>query len=164
LSLGSTLTANAEAQQLAVLGTINAAVGQSAHGFRLVEMTFVEAASGTHPDFNSATFVPPTIAAGVAALTNASTIKIAGAPSGATNNYALWVDAGVSRFDGSVGVGVTTPATSAILELSSTTGALLVTRMTTTQRDALTAVDGMIIYNTTTATLQGRTNGSWTDL
>jgi hypothetical protein len=36
--------------------------------------------------------------------------------------------------------------------------------LTTTQRDALTAANGMIIYNTTTATMQKFENGSWTDV
>ena len=55
----------------------------------------------------------------------------------------------------------TTPATSALLELSSTTAALLVSRMTTTQRNALTASNGMIIYNTTTTQLEAYENGAW---
>ena len=53
---------------------------------------------------------------------------------------------------------------SALLDLSSTSGCLLLTRMTTTQRNALTAVNGMIIYNSTTSTIQGYVGGSWTDL
>ena len=56
------------------------------------------------------------------------------------------------------------PATSAILELQTTTGALLLSRMTTTQRDALTAVNGMIIYNTTDNVIQGYENGAWVDI
>ncbi|MDA2922779.1 hypothetical protein MYX07_05975, partial [Patescibacteria group bacterium AH-259-L07] len=59
-----------------------------------------------------------------------------------------------------VGIGVTSPAASALLELSSTTGALLVTRMTTTQRNALTAANGMFIYNTETGGFEGYTT-SW---
>jgi hypothetical protein len=65
---------------------------------------------------------------------------------------------------GRVGIGTASPATSAILDLSSTTGALLLPRMTTTQRDALTAVNGMIIYNTTTNTTEARQDGAWVDL
>ena len=38
-------------------------------------------------------------------VTSASSLYIAGAPTEATNNYALWVDSGVSRFDGQVLVG-----------------------------------------------------------
>lgn len=56
------------------------------------------------------------------------------------------------------------PATSAVLELQSVTGALLLSRMTTTQRDALTAVDGMELYNSTLAQFQGRVAGAWVDL
>jgi hypothetical protein len=39
-----------------------------------------------------------------------------------------------------------------------------VPRMTTTDRDALTAVDGMLIYNTTAAKFQGREAGAWVNL
>lgn len=53
------------------------------------------------------------------------------------------------------------PATSALLDLSSTTGALLLPRMTTTERDALTAANGMAIYNTTTTAVEFRQNGAW---
>ena len=54
--------------------------------------------------------------------------------------------------------------TSGLVELNSTTAALIVSRMTTGQRDAMTPVNGMIIYNTTTATLQGYQGGAWTNL
>ena len=47
------------------------------------------------------------------------------------------------------------------LEVSTTTDALIVPRMTTTQRDALTGVNGMIIYNTTTNAFNFYENGSW---
>jgi hypothetical protein len=36
--------------------------------------------------------------------------------------------------------------------------------LTTTQRDALTAENGMIIYNTTTNKFQGYENGAWANL
>lgn len=62
---------------------------------------------------------------------------------------------------GRVGIGTTGPATSALLELASTVGALLVPRMTTAQRNALTAVNGMIIYNSSTAAFNFREAGAW---
>ena len=43
-------------------------------------------------------------------------------------------------------------------------GPLLLGNMTTTQRDALTAANGMIIYNTTDNKFQGYENGSWVNL
>jgi len=36
--------------------------------------------------------------------------------------------------------------------------------LTTTQRDALTASNGMLVYNTSTNKFQGYENGSWTNL
>lgn len=53
------------------------------------------------------------------------------------------------------------PATSAALDIDSTTGALLVPRMTTTERNALTATNGMQIYNTTTQDFNVFRDGSW---
>ncbi|MEK9698150.1 MAG: hypothetical protein VW270_20435 [Candidatus Poseidoniales archaeon] len=37
-------------------------------------------------------------------------------------------------------------------------------RLTTSERDALTAVNGMLIYNSTTNKFQGYENGSWSNL
>lgn len=56
------------------------------------------------------------------------------------------------------------PADSTILDLQSVTGALLVPRMDNTQRDALTAAEGMIIYSTTDVALEGYMGGTWTSL
>lgn len=68
-------------------------------------------------------------------------------------------------YTGNVSMGNNTnPAVSALLDLTSTTGALLLPRMTTTQRDALTAVNGMLIYNSTTNKFNGYENGAWTAL
>lgn len=66
--------------------------------------------------------------------------------------------------NGNVGIGTLTPATSAKVEIDSTTGAFLIPRMTSTQRDALTAVNGMLIYNSTLNKFQGYENGTWTSL
>lgn len=56
---------------------------------------------------------------------------------------------------------------SVALEVQSTTQALLLSRMTTAQRDTMTGVaiaDGTVIYNTTTATVQARAAGAWVSL
>lgn len=65
---------------------------------------------------------------------------------------------------GNIGIGTDTPATSALVDITSTTGALLLPRMTSTQRDALTAVNGMLIYNSTTNKLQVYENSAWANV
>jgi hypothetical protein len=68
-------------------------------------------------------------------------------------------------FAGQIGVGTSAPSSSAAIEISSTTRALVVSQMTSTERDALAAVLGMIIYNTTTGKYEGctaaGTPGTW---
>ncbi len=59
-----------------------------------------------------------------------------------------------------IGSSVQTP--SAALEINSTNGALLLSRITTSQRDALNPVAGMIIYNTTTSKFQGYRSSYYT--
>jgi len=53
---------------------------------------------------------------------------------------------------------------SVALEINSTTKAFLNARMTTTERNALTAVNGLQIYNSTDDKLQVYAGGSWVDL
>jgi len=66
---------------------------------------------------------------------------------------------------GSAGGGNDRPTNTSVgLEINSTTKALLNARMTTTERNALTAVNGMQIYNSTTDKLQVYAAGAWTDL
>ena len=81
--------------------------------------------------------------------------------------YSLWIQGtdAPSTHQPAMLIGVDAqPATSAILELQSTVGALLLPRMTTTQRDALTAVDGMLIYNTTTGVTESYESGAWVNI
>ena len=73
-------------------------------------------------------------------------------------------------FKGSLKIGGTADSTdkvtnsSVAFEIESTTKAFLNARMTTTERDALTALNGMQIYNTTTDRLQVYAAGVWVDL
>jgi hypothetical protein len=63
-----------------------------------------------------------------------------------------------------VGIGTASPATSSILDVTSTTKGLLAPRMTTTQRDAITSpATGLQIYNTDNAALETFTGtaGEW---
>jgi hypothetical protein len=84
---------------------------------------------------------------------------------GGANVLSILPGAGANRLvidaSGHIGLGTASPAASALLELSSTTAALLLSRMTTGQRNALTAVNGMIIYNSTTGAFNFREAGAW---
>jgi len=52
----------------------------------------------------------------------------------------------------------------AVLELNSTTRALLLPRMTTVQKNAITATNGMMVYDATTNKFCGYAGGAWIDL
>jgi hypothetical protein len=79
---------------------------------------------------------PNFLLTGGGAITNASTVYIGGAPTEATNNYALWVNAGASRFDGDVGIGGT-PDETLHLQDSSQYTILKIERSTATASDAI---------------------------
>lgn len=87
-------------------GTINTPAGGDAYG-GYFGPNLKRAGSGTHADFMSVGISAPASSAGSATVTNASSLKILGAPAFGTNNYALWVDAGTTRLDGDVQVGAT---------------------------------------------------------
>lgn len=99
-SVTDILQSSGEAQQVFIGGTINSVANVDAHGVRIAP-TLVEAGSGTHNNFDSLAVVPPVITVGAASLTNATTLKITGAPTGALNNFALWV-IGASKFAGDI--------------------------------------------------------------
>jgi len=64
-----------------------------------------------------------------------------------------------------VGIGTTTPAASAQLDVNSTTKGLLPPRMTTAQRNAIASpAAGLIIFNTSTNSLEIRNNSAWAAL
>lgn len=85
----------------------------------------------------------------------------------ATNTWGIYLEPDCQNWiNGSlkIGTGDTTTNSSVGLEINSTTRALLLSRMTTTQRDALTAVAGMMVFNTTTSKFQGYDGAVWADL
>jgi len=74
-----------------------------------------EAGSGTHVIFANLAVKPiGTITGAAAALTNTATLYVEAAGSGATNNYSLWIDAGISRFDGQIQSAAGTTAASSL--------------------------------------------------
>lgn len=64
------------------------------------------------------------------------------------------------RSTGHVGFG-TAPSTDVAFEISSTSGAFMPPRMNTTQRNALSATVGMVIFNTSTGQLNYRNYFTW---
>jgi hypothetical protein len=60
------------------------------------------AASGTHASFSGLRIIQPIIGAGAGTLTEGSTVRIDGEPTGAVTNYALNVSSGKSHFGGNI--------------------------------------------------------------
>lgn len=81
-----------------------------------------------------------------------------------TTNYAIFTNLGKIQFGDNVSIGGALSGTVASLELVSTTQGFLPTRMTTTQRNAITAVEGLIVHDTTIHGLFSYQNGSWIQL
>lgn len=70
----------------------------------------------------------------------------------------------VVRDDSKVGIGTNSVDSGATLEVDGTAGGILFPRLSTTNRDALTPVNGLVIYNSTTNKLQVYAGGAWVDL
>jgi hypothetical protein len=82
-----------------------------------------------------------------------------------TTSWAIMSYGGNSFHVGSMTLGSTDPPTAgAILDLDTVLGAFLPPRLTTTQRDALTAAEGMQVYNTTTDQMEVYALGSWVSM
>jgi hypothetical protein len=66
---------------------------------------------------------------------------------------------------GSIGIGTTSPNTSAALEIQSTTKGVLIPRMSSIQRNLIQSpAPGLLVYDNTTNTFWFRNNTSWTEL
>ena len=64
-----------------------------------------------------------------------------------------------------VGIGTSNPVSSAELDVTSTTKGFLPPRMTTAQRDAISgAATGLVIFNTTTNTLEFKSSSAWVSI
>ena len=65
-------------------------------------------------------------------------------------------------FSGNVGIGTTSPAASALLDVASTTKGVLLPRMSTTQINAISSpAEGLTVYNTVLSTLCFFNGISW---
>ena len=83
-----------------------------------------------------------------------------------TTTWGFYAATGHNYFAGDLKIGGADVVANAnvALEIESTSKAFLNSRMTTAERDAMTAINGMQIYNVTTDKFQGRAGGVWVDL
>ena len=116
---------------------------------RCLDIQFQNLGTGTTPFFTGVNVRTPTNSGG-GAITTAYGLKVESQNIAGTN-YAVYTDAGRVRF----GDGVT---------IDTTTAALTIPRMTTTQQNALTGVNGMLIYNSSTNKVRAYAGGAWVDL
>lgn len=109
---------------------------------------------------------------GVTAITKLSGYKF-DLPFGdpGTTSWGFYESPGVNNYfqgnlliGGAAGSDDTVTNSSVALEIKSTTKSFVNARMTTSERNALTAINGMQLYNTTTDKLQVYASGSWVDL
>lgn len=89
---------------ISIESRLQPAVGANGNGL-VITPTLDIAGSGTHSLFDTLALNQPTLTAGAGTVTNATTLRVTNAPTGATNNRALWVQAGLSQFDGNVRFG-----------------------------------------------------------
>lgn len=101
--LSKTGAGGSEVNGLYSFASITGGVGDSIRG-HLLTAQINRASSGTHTNADNVLITTPSNI-GSATVTTASTLRVTGAPSFGTNNYALKIDAGGSRFDGLVDLG-----------------------------------------------------------
>lgn len=99
LSRAATAPSVGDASIFRINASITALTNGDLYAFKY-DPTFIKASSGVHNFFLSMNLQPPTITGGAATVTNAATLFVANQPSGATNNYAMWIAGGQSRLQG----------------------------------------------------------------
>ena len=95
---------------LVVVSTLSSSSGGSELANLAVAGSLTQSA-GTNPRAAGGLFYAPTLSG---THTSAATLLIDAAPTGATNNYALWVDAGAVRLDATTANGTVATAMSAL--------------------------------------------------
>lgn len=90
--------------------------------------------------------------------TSSTNVGLYARASGGTNNYAIIVPSA----SGKVGFGTATPDASAMLDVTSTTQGVLISRMTTTQRNAISSpAEGLLVFDTDINSLYQYTGSAW---
>jgi hypothetical protein len=108
--------------------------------------------SGTTARATGAHFAEPNFTA-TGTITSAATVYIAAAPTEGGTNYALWVDAGLARFDGVLSVNDTTESTSGTTGSIHTDGGLGVAKDIYVGDDILMASGGVINFASSNSTI-----------
>lgn len=120
--------------------------------------SILEASSGNHLMFSNLNLQTPTVVAGTATVSNTAILYIEGAMTATVSgaNYAMWVDGGVSRFDGNIEMSGSTSGT-ITLAATSVAGANTITFPALTGTVALTSQ----ITNQTSQTLADAATITW---
>lgn len=138
--------------------------------FRIDQPTMAFDAASTVTDVATMGIVGAPVKGTNATVTNTHGILIgAGAVSTATNSYGLTVNAQTgatnnyaAQFQGSVGINQASPAASSTLDIVSTTQGILVPRMTTTQKNAISSpATGLELFDSTLAVKSLYNGAAW---
>jgi hypothetical protein len=139
---GAFTSSGANTRGLAFTSTLTPGADSGVIDGFLVNPIAVERSAGTHARISALRVAMGDVTAGAAATTTASNISVAtfaaaagtvnaagihieGAPTGATNNYALWVDANVLRCDGPLLMGELSPTSISDGEIGLANGAAI---------------------------------------
>ncbi len=144
------------------------AANNSYSGWILARNPVTAATSGTHAVITNLGILPPAITTGAATITNAATVYIDNAPTGGTNNWALLVNGGASKFGGDIKLANTgngiyikegTDAVMGVATLVSGTVTVNTSKVTANSRIFLT-INGGSLANVGTTYISARTAGT----